>query len=90
MQLIIQAEHLSAAERILLLGTTEAPHKIIELSPEEQQAIEHWRVIPAEMRLNMMDFASSLGKAPAEALSPDELAVALAKEGCYDPEWYKE
>ena len=88
MNLITTIDQLSSAEMILIFGTTEPGHHIVELDETEQHAIDLWRKIPPEIRLNIAD-ALFGGIAPATHLTKDELNAALSKEGAYDTQWYE-
>ena len=88
MNLITTIDQLSTAEKILIFGTTEPGHHIIELDESEQKAIEMWRKIPADNRLNVVDYIYG-GIAQKDNLAKDELNAALAKEGAYDAQWYE-
>ena len=88
MNLITTIDQLSSTEKIIIFGTTEPGHHIVELDDDEQKAIELWRKIPAENRLNIAD-ALFGGTATAEHLDKGELNAALAKDGCSGDDWYK-
>lgn len=88
MNLITTIDQLSSTEKIIIFGTTEPGHHIVELDEDEQKAIDLWRKIPAENRLNLVDYIHG-GLAPATHLAKDELNAALQHEGCSGDDWYK-
>ena len=87
MNLITTINQLSSTEKMMIFGCLNPGHNIVELDEAEQKAIELWRKIPPENRLNIADalFAQALEK----HLTEDELNAALSKEGCSGDDWYK-
>ena len=88
MNLIATIDQLSATEKMMIFGCIDPGHHIVELDEAEQKAIDLWRKIPADIRLNIAD-ALFGGIAPISHLDKDELSAALSKEGAYDTQWYE-
>lgn len=92
MNLITTINQLSSTEKMMIFGCLNPGHHIVELDEAEQKAIELWRKIPAENRLNIADalFRNEFrGQAHADDLAQDELNAALSKEGCSGGDWYE-
>lgn len=87
MNLITTIDQLSSTEKMMIFGCLNPGHHIVELDEAEQKAIELWRKIPPENRLNIAD--ALFAQATKEHLTEDELNAALSKEGCSGGDWYK-
>jgi hypothetical protein len=91
---VIKTQKMPPIIAILLIGEPVIEeHTFIAITEEEQKGLDHWNAIPAEMRLNVLDYIYQLiSNEPAQCdqLQPDELEVALRKEGCSGSDWYQE